>query len=389
MMKKTLKYIFHSLLGIFAGVVVFEGTLQIFSHTQLGKVLPAIEPQLGQPDPNIGYAFTPNMSALWTRENRAFIQINSLGLRDNEITEEKPAGVFRIALSGDSTLEALQVENDKVFENITEKRLQKEGHNVEIMNFAMAGNGPLRQLTRLEEFATSFFPDLIFMMMSAGDFATGELWDDSQNPAYKIDKNGSITRSYGFRERFSQRHASDIFGQTFLFLIHNSHIFRMFYDKKNAGIWGLLGLPSQTNSSNPPPDACDTETFDTLYKFWVRQEPENEWQVAEHFFEEVFNYSFPQNAVIAMYVPTVGSTCPAQEKKREEIIGVINALADKHGIAFIDWNTEVEGRLPEGYSQSDLRGFGSHVGAGHLNYKGHEVFSQVLYEILMRRGFKP
>lgn len=390
-MTKILKFVVVMFLGIVSGLLIFEGSLQMVAHTELGKVLPAIEPQLGQPDSDIGYAFTPNSSALWTRENRAFITINSLGLRDDEIAIEKPEGQFRIALSGDSVVEALQVEGDKVFENLTEKRLQAEHQNVNIMNFAMAGNGPLRQLTRLEKFATPLKPDFIIMMMSAGDFLSGELLDDSQNPAYKMDETGNIVRSYGFRERFSQRHANDILGQTFLFLIHNSHVFRMFYDKKNIGIMDLLGFtshaiaPQSETSIDQPLTGCETENISALYRLWVGKNPEKEWQVADHFFGEVYNYSQTKKTIIALYIPMTDSSCKLQIKQREEIIDTLHEVLQKHGIIFIDWNAEVSKRLLHGYSQTEmnnLHGFGAHMGAGHLNYRGHEIFSEVLYAVI-------
>ncbi len=118
--KKFSKVIF----GIFTGLICFDIGLRIIENTSLWRIFPLIEPILGVPDKNIGYKFTPNLEGVWVKENRVKIKINSFGFRDSEYSDDFNND-FRIALTGDSIVEGLQVSGDYVFENISERNLKK------------------------------------------------------------------------------------------------------------------------------------------------------------------------------------------------------------------------------------------------------------------------
>jgi len=55
-------------------------------------------------------ALKPGKEGWYNGEGGAYVKINSLGYRDVEHTKEKPPGVFRIAVLGDSFTEARQVD---------------------------------------------------------------------------------------------------------------------------------------------------------------------------------------------------------------------------------------------------------------------------------------
>ena len=65
-----------------------------------------------QPDAERGWMLRPSKSGWFTQEGKAFVSINSAGLRDREHTVRKPPGVYRIAIVGDSYSEAMQVPLD-------------------------------------------------------------------------------------------------------------------------------------------------------------------------------------------------------------------------------------------------------------------------------------
>jgi hypothetical protein len=384
---KLVLIIFKLGVGAFLGILLIEASLHAISTSPAGKVFPVVEPLLGQPDKDIGFALKPNKKALWNKENRAFISINAQGLRDKAITAEKPKNTFRVALSGDSIVEAAQVENAYVFDNLAEKKFQEQGKNIEVMNLGMAGNGPLRQLVRLEKFALPLQPDLTIMLMYASDFLSGELRDDSQNPGYKITKNGTVERSYGFRNNFSQRHADTLLGKTFLLLMHHSHIFRMIYKKKDEPFYQILGLNiSRQKKESMKTDKCRTNEIQALFNFWVESPPSPDWIVTQHYFKEIGKYSVTNTPVIlGLYIPITQKECIEQNRKRQEVISSIKKLTKKEHITFIDWNKEVTQHLKEGQSIESLHGFGASLGRGHLNYNGHAVYAAVLQDIISKQ----
>ena len=54
----------------------------------------------------MGYKFTPNANKIWIKENKNRVIINNYGINDYEIKDSK----FRVVLTGNSMIEALQVE---------------------------------------------------------------------------------------------------------------------------------------------------------------------------------------------------------------------------------------------------------------------------------------
>src|SRR3954471_20718282 len=63
-----------------------------------------------QPDAKLGWSLRPGAQGWFTREGRVYAEINAEGFRDRAHPLAKPAGVYRIALLGDSVAEAFQVE---------------------------------------------------------------------------------------------------------------------------------------------------------------------------------------------------------------------------------------------------------------------------------------
>jgi hypothetical protein len=114
--------------GILALLVVDFG-LRLIEVTPLWRILPVVQPILGQPDKDFGFESTPGGRGIWTTEHRARVQLNSLGLRDVERELAKPAGTFRIGLLGDSMVEAAQVGQQATFGAIAERRLSRKGDN--------------------------------------------------------------------------------------------------------------------------------------------------------------------------------------------------------------------------------------------------------------------
>jgi hypothetical protein len=382
----------HVMFGALAALVLTEALLQLIASSSIAKVLPVVEPELGQPDKDIGYAFVPGARALWTRENRARIGINSLGLRDREVTPHKPAGLFRVALSGNSMVEALQVENQFLFDNLSEDILRNNGHNVEIVNFAMSGNGPLRQLVRLEKFAVPLKPDMTIMMLSSVDFMSGELGDDSENPGYQKNRVGEIVRSYGFRQRASQRYADTFLGRSFFFLMHHSHLFRMIYQKRRNSLEKFLGItfPSfATNSDDRPAmktSLCNAAHIQKLYEFWVDHKPHTSWLFTKQFLAETSDYADRNPIIISMAITSIDKSCSREAVIRNTIIENIRSIMAQNNIVFVDWNRELLDFISKNEAVSlkqDLLGFGSSLGGGHLNYRGHSVYAQILNKLLV------
>lgn len=100
---------------------------------------------------------------------KAQLVINSFGMRDQEYSQEKPAGTFRIALLGSSHVMGSGVNNNETFEALLENQLNDDNDGsrysqLEILNFAEASRNVVHQLYLLERKVAAFQPDAVFLV---------------------------------------------------------------------------------------------------------------------------------------------------------------------------------------------------------------------------------
>jgi hypothetical protein len=169
-----------------------------------------------EPDPEIGYRFTPASNYWFFGENDHPVhgRINSLGWRDRERTLEKPDGVYRVAVMGDSYVEALQVELDSTFVAITERRLnellERSGVwlRVECMNFGRSGMTTTEELIVLEREVLPCNPDAVVVLFMPGndiadiDPATAS---DALRPFPRLEPDGTVSFDTSFTKRRAYR----------------------------------------------------------------------------------------------------------------------------------------------------------------------------------------
>lgn len=124
-----------------------------------------------QYDSEIGLSLIPGKHLMHSRgcfQGEVFI--NRWGMRDRDRALEKPAGEFRIAMIGDSYVEAAQVKPNEVVNIRMEKLLRDRGYNnVEVMSVAVEGIGTTQELLLYKEKARQFHPDLVLLMFAAND----------------------------------------------------------------------------------------------------------------------------------------------------------------------------------------------------------------------------
>ena len=386
------------LLGAMLAFLVVDFGLRLIEVTPLWRILPVVQPILGQPDKDFGCESTPGGRGIWTTEHRARLQLNSLGLRDVERDLAKPAGTFRIGLLGDSMVEAAQVSQQATFGAIAERRLRADGYNIELINLAIAGPSPIRQLWRLERRGYPLNLDLVIANSAANSFLSGKLLDDSENPAYVQTGNGQLAVGYGFRERFSQRHADDLIGWLFVALYQNSPLFRMLYLRSKEPLLVLLGLPSAQSAGQqsalavPPPAseaarvACDNATaaLEPMIDLWRDHRPELLWAATARFLDDL-GQSARTHGVRVVYairdIPLPPPDCPATSARADLLLAMDHEFTGR-GIRLIDWSAVVAEVVGGPAEIPRLHGFGIHKGAGHLNYDGHRAWATALIRVL-------
>ena len=126
------------------------------------------------PDRTVGWKIAPNEKWLWAghdlyaREFSVPAESNALGFRDREHAIEKPAGTVRVALLGDSFVEALQVPFEKTAGALLEKKLNQSANEpvrYEVLNFGVSSYAVGQYLLAWEEYAFRFSPDYVFVFL--------------------------------------------------------------------------------------------------------------------------------------------------------------------------------------------------------------------------------
>jgi len=142
-----------------------------------GRVFLAIWPSYDvlflQPERTVGWTQVPHMEWIWAGVNwyakdySTRIRTNSLGFRDLERSPAKPEGTVRVALLGDSFVEAIQVPLEKTAGQLLEAHLNATGQppRYEVLNFGISNYGVGQYLLTWERFASAFDPDYVVVLV--------------------------------------------------------------------------------------------------------------------------------------------------------------------------------------------------------------------------------
>jgi len=148
--------------GLLFGVM----SLLIFGTLELGaRVIhsitvpePVVPPSIGQLDPHLGWTLVPGIEVHSKRIGYDIAyKINSKGIRDEETPYEKPEGVFRIVIVGDSRTFGYGVPIEKHFTYLLEGYFDQ----LEVINLGVSGYGIDQELLFLRREGFKYQPDLV------------------------------------------------------------------------------------------------------------------------------------------------------------------------------------------------------------------------------------
>lgn len=101
---------------------------------------------------------------------RRWVEINSDGWRGPDVALEHPPGTFRIALLGDSFIEAFEVPFESTVGEVVERRLAALRRSpVEVLNFGEGGYGTTQEYLTLRDEVWKYSPDLVLLAVTTGN----------------------------------------------------------------------------------------------------------------------------------------------------------------------------------------------------------------------------
>lgn len=155
------------------------------------------EPRFIQRDPVYGSSHIPGQAGYWTKGvEPSYVKINSKGFRGPDRPYEKPPGVYRIVIIGDSYIEAFSVPFEKTLSNVLEEDLRSRGYPLEVVPLGMSNFGTAQELLLLEREGLRYHPDLVVLAFSHNDPSNNhpKLHWDTDRPYFRLAADGTLER---------------------------------------------------------------------------------------------------------------------------------------------------------------------------------------------------
>lgn len=201
------------------------------------------EQEFLQPDKQLGSRHIPGKLVTWRMEGYSHDRLSSTGLRDSEHPVNKPPGITRIALLGDSSTEGMQVPLSETYGKVMERLLNEHGQKYEVINFACSGYSTGQQLLQYERDVRRYHPDIVLLLYNRGDsieniFVPGPTVLSQPRPYFYLDANNQLQMDPSVLEACSSKLKPHPFWD---------------YLKENSRIYGVIsatGLVLSINENN-------------------------------------------------------------------------------------------------------------------------------------------
>jgi lysophospholipase L1-like esterase len=336
-------------------------------------------PQFHERDDTVGLTLRPGAEGWYTEEGRAWVEVNSAGMRDVERTRAKPAGRLRVAVLGDSYTEAIQVDREKAYPALLEQHLARCRPGTEVLNFGVSGFGTAQQLLRLRAKVWDYAPDIVLLAF----FPSNDVRDNSRTldhaglRPYFVPEGDRLALDDSFLQSKAYRALSN---PAYEFLRTHSRVVMLATRARKA----LMAMRAPRSAS--PELGLDWHVFRPPDSpAWTEA-----WTVTERLLEAMHAEVAGHGAKFAITTVTdPAAVHPDLEVRRRyaaelEMPDLLYAerrlgeFAAKHGIAFLPLTPGMD-RLAAGKA---LHGFGDNLGFGHWNEDGHRAAAQLMGEFL-------
>jgi len=146
-------------------------------------------------DSDLGWSHIPGAVGVLARQEFSHeVRINSSGWRDRERTLDKPPGILRVVVLGDSFAFGHGVRDEEIFTRLMEPMLNQVKQGTEVLNMALSGSSTDQQLLILRRLAMAWKPDIVLVMVCRNDFTGILATTDGPygKPAFTLERDGSL-----------------------------------------------------------------------------------------------------------------------------------------------------------------------------------------------------
>jgi hypothetical protein len=370
--------------GLGLGLALAEGGLRLGGFSN---------PRTSQRDDFCGTIRRPGAEYLQTQEGAAHVRFNTAGFRDEDWSVEKPPNTFRIAVLGDSYVEAGQVAVGDRFTEVLERELDRsvavDGKRVHVMSFGVAGFGTAQELMCLRHHAWRYAPDMVILAVTTGNDLrnnTKTLQNDDGRPYFNY-VNGVLTLDTSFRQ--SPAHRISWQKNVAFMAIDRSRVAQIaysFWQGRSSVV--RRRLTEDAVQSSHPGDELGLDS-------WIYAEPthplhQEAWAITEGLFGLMSREVSQHGARFLVVTLSNGIQVHPDPSVRDAFMrrvrvgelfypeGRIGASGQREGFTVVN----LAPMLLEHAQKTGviLHGFGQALGFGHWNQKGHLEAGQRLAE---------
>jgi len=331
-----------------------------------------------QADSRVTWRFAPG-SEYWRHdENDHPIsgRINSFGWRDREWTPLPSPGVRRVAVLGDSFVEAMQVEKDSTHLALAQRRVrERTGREMELMNFGRSGSTQSEQLLFLLDDVLRFQPELVLLFFFPGNDVAEVRRETAPyplRPFFHVDERGELQLDTSFAESPGFRVRKGIDG-----LKRRSVLVSLMADR-----WNRL-------ARRQPQPASPSEILASTYLSLCTGTPfeplRKGFELNQRLILEIAAESRRAGSDFALFTLDNPAFRPAVADSLKEVDPsfdsrcferALGALADEHGFPHVGLQSVFERVYRQ---REESMHFGDD---GHWNYAGHHAVADALTDFL-------
>jgi hypothetical protein len=355
------------------------------------------EPVWFQPDAQLGWRMRPGLAGWYTQEGRGFVRVNAQGMRDREHLIDKPAGVYRIAVLGDSYAEARQVEREQAFWALLPGELAacgfQPGMRIEVLNFGISGYGTAQEYLMLESTAMRYRPDLVLLQFTNGNDVRNNsfaLEPEKDRPFFMLAGDGELRIDESFATSPGFRARSSFSSELTRKLTDRSRVLQLARHVKQKPFFPFpKAQAAQTGLEQGLETAVLAEPRDALW--------EDAWRVTEGLIAKTGEFARRNGARFAVVtVPYAIQVHPDARLRAsvQEKLGVADLFYPDRRVAALGKKGEVlvmplapEMQALAEKSGTYFHGFGeANLGSGHWNAAGHQAAAAIIARRLCSAG---
>ena len=348
-----------------------------------------------EPHAELGWSMRPGAQGWFTREGSAYVKVNAAGFRDREHRLAKRPGAYRIAVLGDSFVEAMQVDLEAAFWWRLREGLRScsrlRGSEPEVLAFGVSGYGTAQQALLLESTAIGYRPDFVLLAFTPNDVRNNSaaLDPETERPFFRSEGDGlaldaSFSKRASFLNRFTPLYEAYRASSDWLRVVQLVQAAR-------HGVQTRRQASTERAQAGNAAEDIGIEPNTTIALFGPPREPawQEAWTVTERLIARMQRFAARSGVRFAVMPVTHSAQVhpdPATRKRVTDALGVpdlfyierrLAALGEREGFPVIPLAPELQKRAEAGNVY--FHGFDNYrVGWGHWNEKGHAAAAEIL-----------